>query len=47
MNKNWPNDFRVGSFPNNLVDLIKAHVEWEEELEEFEGSFDRNEIVNM
>jgi hypothetical protein len=47
MSKYWPNDFRVGSFPNNLVKLIKANVEWEEELEEFEGSFDRNEIVDM
>jgi hypothetical protein len=30
-----------------LVELIKANVELEEELEEFEGSFDRDEIVDM
>jgi hypothetical protein len=27
MSKNWQNDFRVGSFPNNLVEVIKANVE--------------------
>jgi hypothetical protein len=26
ISKNWPNDFMVGSFPNNLVELIKANV---------------------
>ncbi len=47
MSKNWPNDPRVGSFPTNLVELIEANVKLEEELEEFEGSFDRDEIVDM
>ncbi len=27
ISKSWPNDFRVGSFPNDLVELIKANVE--------------------
>jgi hypothetical protein len=26
MSKNWPNDFRAGSFPNNLVELIIVNV---------------------
>ncbi len=47
MSKSWPNDPGVGSFPINLVELIETDVELEEELNEFEGTFDRNEIVNM
>jgi hypothetical protein len=47
VSKKWPNDPRVGSFPTNLVELIEVDVELEEELEEFEGSFDRDEIVDM
>jgi hypothetical protein len=47
VNKNWPNDPRVGSFPTNLVELIEVDVELKEELEEIEGSFDRDEIVDM
>jgi len=31
----------------NLVEFIEVNVELEEELGEFEGSFDRNEIVDM
>jgi hypothetical protein len=31
----------------NLVEFIEVNLELEEELGEFEGSFDRNEIVDM
>ncbi len=41
VNKNWPNDPSVGSFPTNLVELIEVDVE------ELEESFDRDEILNM
>jgi hypothetical protein len=37
----------VSSFLTNLVKLIKTGVELEEELEEFEGFFDRDDIVDM
>jgi hypothetical protein len=36
-----------GSFPTNVVKLVEANVKFEEELEEFEGSFDRDEMVDM
>ncbi len=39
----WPNDFRVGcNVPSTLVEFIEK-----EELEEFEGEFEREEIVDM
>jgi hypothetical protein len=47
VNKNWPNDLTVGSFPTNLVEFIEVNVHLKEELKEFEGSFDRNEILDM
>ncbi len=47
MSKNWSNNLGVSSFPTNLVELMEVDVELEEVLEEFEGSFDRDEIVDM
>ncbi len=47
MSENWPNNLGVGSFPINVVELVEANVKFEEELEEFEGSFDKDEIVDM
>jgi len=47
VSKTWLNDFRVGSYFTNLIELIEADVELEEELEEFNKSFDRDEIVDM
>ncbi len=44
----WPNEFRVGcNMPSTLVDLIEKDEIVEEELEEFEGEFEREEIVDM
>jgi len=35
VNKNWPNDPRIGyKSPSSLVDLIETHVDLEEELED-------------
>jgi hypothetical protein len=48
VSKNLPNDPRDGCKPpSNLVDLILIDLGFEEKLEKFEGSFDRDEIVNI
>jgi hypothetical protein len=47
VNKNWSNGLSVGFYPTNLVKLIEADAELEEELEEFESCFDRNEMKDM
>jgi hypothetical protein len=45
MNKNWPNDPRVGcKSPYNLVDFIESDLNLEEE---FEGAFERDEVVEL
>jgi hypothetical protein len=48
VNKIWPNDHRVGckcSF--NLINSIGIDANLEEELEQFKGTFDRDEIVDI
>ncbi len=41
VSKNWPCDPRDGcKLPSNLVELIQTNLGFEEELEEFEGSFE-------
>jgi hypothetical protein len=46
VNKNWLNDLKIGCKPtSNLVEFLKMDIDWEEELEEFEGEFERDEIV--
>ncbi len=47
MRKHWPNNLGVGSFPTNVVELVEVNVKFEEELEEFDGSFDIDEMVDM
>jgi hypothetical protein len=47
VNKNWSNGLSIGCYPTNLVQLIEADADLEEELEEFESCFDRNEIEHM
>lgn len=45
MNKKWPNNLRIGcKHFFNLVELIEADVELEEEVEEFKGTFKKDEI---
>ncbi len=42
LNKNWPNDVRVGcKSPNDLVEFIEMNEQLEEKLQEFEGEFGR------
>jgi hypothetical protein len=41
VNRNWPSDPRDGcKLPSNLIELIQTNFDFEEELEEFEGSFE-------
>jgi hypothetical protein len=48
VNKNWSNDPRIDSkSTSNLVELIEKDLNFEEELEEFESSFQWDEILNM
>ncbi len=48
VNKNWPNDYKVDyKTPFNLVKLIEMDMEFEEQLKNFERSFEKDEIVNM
>jgi hypothetical protein len=45
VNKNWPNDARVGcKAPNNLVQLIYFELDLEQELDEFGDSFKQDEL---
>jgi hypothetical protein len=45
VNKNWPNDPRIGcKSPSNLVEFLEKDVDLEEELEKFEGEFERDEV---
>jgi hypothetical protein len=48
VSKNWPSDPKVGcKSPSNLVELIQRDLDFEDELEEFEGSFEWDEIVDI
>jgi hypothetical protein len=48
VSQNWPNDPRLGcKTPFNFVEFIEKDKIIEEELEEFEGGFEREEIVDM
>jgi hypothetical protein len=48
VNKNWPNDPKIGCKSScNLVEFLEKDVDLEEELEEFEGEFERDEVVEV
>ncbi len=48
VNKNQPNDCRVGcKSPSNLLRFIGIDAILEEELEQFEGAFEINEIMDL
>ncbi len=48
MNKNWLNYCRIDCKPpSNLVELIEKDLDFEEELEEFEGSFKHDELLDL
>ncbi len=45
ISKNWPNDAKVGyKSPSDLVEFIEMDEQLEEELQEFEGEFEREEF---
>jgi hypothetical protein len=44
----WPNDPRDGCKPPpNLIKLVQTYLSFEEELKEFEGSFEQDEIMDI
>jgi hypothetical protein len=48
VNQNWLDDARIGcKFPSNLVEFLEKDVNLEEEFEEFEGGFERDEVVEV
>ncbi len=48
MNKNWPNDIKIGCKPfSNLVELIEANAKLKEGLEEFEKPFEKDENLKI
>jgi hypothetical protein len=48
MNKNWLGDPRDGcKLPFNLAILIQTNLSFEKKLEEYEGSFEQDEIVDI
>ncbi len=48
VSKNWPNDPKIGcKSQSNLLEFLKRDVHLEVELEEFEGEFERDEVVEV
>ncbi len=48
VSKNWPNDPRVNcSSPSSLTKLIEGDVALGEELEQYEGEFERNKCLDF
>ncbi len=46
--KNWPNDLRIDCKPfSNLVELIEKELDFEDDLEKFEGSFEQDEFLDL
>jgi hypothetical protein len=48
VSKNWSNDSRIDCKPpSNLVELIEKDLNFEEELEKFESSFEWDELLHI
>jgi hypothetical protein len=48
VNKNWPKDPRIGhKSPFSLLKLIDIDGDLKEELEKFEGFFEKDEVVDF
>jgi hypothetical protein len=48
VNKNLLNDLRIGcKSPFNLLEFLERDINLEEELEEFEGEFEKDEVFEM
>jgi hypothetical protein len=45
VNKNWPNDPKISyKSLSSLVELIEINENLEKELQEFEGTFERDKV---
>ncbi len=48
INKNWPNDLKIScKSPSSLVEFLEKNIDVEKQLQEFEGEFKRDEIVEV
>jgi hypothetical protein len=48
VNKNWPNDPRIGcKYPFTLLEFPERDIDLEEELEKFEGEFEKDEVIEV
>jgi hypothetical protein len=48
VNKNWPNDLRIGcESPFNLLEFLERDMALVQELEKFEGEFEKDEVVEV
>jgi hypothetical protein len=48
MTKNWPNDLKtICKSTSNVMELNEKDFDFENELEKFEGSFERDELVHI
>ncbi len=48
VSKNWPNDYKVGcKYLFNLLKFIGIDANLEKELEQFERTFEKDEVMNL
>ncbi len=48
VNKNWPNDLRIGCKSlSNLVDFIESDLNSRKELDKFKGAFEKDKVVEL
>jgi len=48
VNKNWPNDPRIGPKSQfNLLEFLERDMNLEEELEKFEREFEKDKVVEV
>jgi hypothetical protein len=48
VSKNWPNNSKVGcKASSNIVKIIEMDGDLDEELEQFEGDFERDEVFEL
>ncbi len=47
VNKSWPHDLKVHVDHLSLIELIEFDVDLEEDLNKYEGKFERNEILDL
>jgi hypothetical protein len=48
VSKKWPSDPRVGyNSPSNLIEFIKVNIALKEKLEQYEGEFERDQLLDL